>query len=53
MHDLGIQFVSNKENKEAIYNRLKYFTNGSFVHLVHFPCTVNVILLYNGARYPS
>ena len=53
MHDLGIQFVSNKENKEAIYNQLKYFTNGSFVHLVHFPCTVNVILLYNGARYPS
>ena len=53
LHDMGMQSMGDKENEKVIQNRLKYFTNGSFVHLVHFPCTVNVILLYNGARYPS
>ena len=47
MHDIGVQFVGNKKNKEMIQNKLKSFTKCSLIHLVHFPYTINIILLYN------
>ena len=44
---MGIQFLGDKVNKEVTQNQLKIFTNGSLVHLVHFPYTVSVIQLYS------
>ena len=35
LHDMGMQFVGDKENEKVIQNRLKSFIDGSLVH----PCT--------------
>ena len=52
MYDISMQSIGDKENEEMIQNRLKSFTNGSLIHLVHFSCTINVIQLYNDTIYP-
>ena len=43
LHDMGMQFVGDKENEKVIQNRLKSFIDGSLVH----PCTLNTFPLYN------
>ena len=53
LHDMGMQSVGDKENEKVIQNWLKSFIDGSLVHLVHFPYTISVIPLYNGAIYLS
>ena len=52
VYDISMQSIGDKENEEMIQNRLKSFTNGSLIHLVHFSCTINVIQLYNDTIYP-
>ena len=43
LHDMGMQYVGDKENEKVIQNRLKYFIDGSLIH----PCTFSTFLLYN------
>ena len=43
LHDMGMQFVCDKENEKVIQNRLKYFIDGSLVH----PYTLSTFPLYN------
>ena len=45
LHDIGMQSVGDKEKEKVIQNRLKFFIDGSLVHLVHFPCTLSTFLL--------
>ena len=47
VNDMGVQFVSDKENKKVVYNQLKSFTNDSFV----YPCSI--IPLYSDTNLIS
>ena len=40
VHDIGVQSLGDKENKEVV--QLKSFINDSFVH----PCTLSIFPLY-------
>ena len=42
LHNIGMQFVGDKEKEEVIQNRLKFFIDGSLVH----PCTLSIFPLY-------
>ena len=42
MHDVGVQFVGDKKNKEIVQNKLKSFTKCNLVH----PCTLSIFPLY-------
>ena len=53
MHDIGVQSLDDKENKEVVQNWLKSFTKGSLVYLVLFFCTISVIPLYSGTNFIS
>ena len=35
VHDMRMQFVSDKENKGVVQNQLKSFTNGNLLHLLY------------------
>ena len=43
VHDIGVQFMGDKENEGMVQNLLKSFTKGSLV----YPCTLNIFPLYN------
>ena len=52
VHDIYAQFVSDKKNKgmtQIYYNLSQMVALYAFVHLVHFPCTVNVVQMYSDA----
>ena len=52
VHDICVQFMSDKKNKGMTHNRLyisQRVTLYTFIHLVHFPCTVSIIQLYSDA----
>ena len=52
---MGVQFVSDKENKKVVYNQLKSFTNGGLVYpctVSEYPCKVTQIL-YRCCEYVS
>ena len=36
VYDMGIQSVSNKGKKKVVYNQLKSFKNGNFVHFLYY-----------------
>ena len=35
VHDMGIQFMGDKEDKWVVHNQLKYFTNGNLLHSLY------------------
>ena len=35
VHDIGMQFMGDKEDKWVVLNRLKSFTNGHLLHLLY------------------
>ena len=35
VHDMSMQFVDDKENKEMVQNRLKSFINGNLIHYLY------------------
>ena len=43
LHDMGMQYVGDKENEKVIQNRLNFFIDGSLAH----PCTLSTFSLYN------
>ena len=49
VHDIGVQSLGDKENKKVVYNQLKSFTKGNFVHL----CTISTFPLYNDTNFIS